>query len=178
MKKSLIAILVLSLAGGALFAQGNPGAPNPTGGVMLNIGYSLFAPIGVSVEIFPTSHIGIGGMLNGFFFAAGGGVIWSVNPGGFIRVYFGDPEGTLYLNGGMSYLTLGAAGGGSSGWVEGGLLQFRGGLGFSSIFGKRNQTRLALELGVVYQNLISKYGDSDDFFPILPYFGLSVGRAF
>ncbi len=160
MKKILVLFLVLAVAGGAAFAQQSPDTPDPSGSFTFNIGYSLFAPIGVSLEFFPSQSIGIGGMLNGFFFGAGGGVVWSVNPGGFIRLYFSELDGTMYLNAGVSYLTAGYSGGGSSDWLDGGIMQVRGGLGYNNIFGRRNQNRIQIELGAVYQHMVS--GDDDD----------------
>jgi hypothetical protein len=179
MKKISVLFLVLAVAGGAAFAQQSPDTPDPSGSFTFNIGYSLFAPIGVSLEFFPSQSIGIGGMLNGFFFGAGGGVVWSVNPGGFIRLYFSELDGTMYLNAGVSYLTAGYSGGGSSDWLDGGIMQVRGGLGYNNIFGRRNQNRIQIELGAVYQHMVSgDDDDDDDLFLTLPYFGISIGQVF
>lgn len=179
MKKILVVSLVLIIAGGAAFAQQSQEVPDPTYSLCLNIGYSLLAPIGVSLEFFPSNRIGIGAMLNGFFFGAGGGVFWSINPGGFIRFYLGEIDGTLYLNGGVSYLTAGYSGSSGSGWMDGGILQFRGGLGYNNIFGRRNQNRILIEIGGVYQQFITgNSDDEDDLFLTLPYFGISIGQVF
>jgi hypothetical protein len=179
MKKIFAVSLVLIIAGGAAFAQQNTEAPDPSASLMLNIGYSLFAPIGVSFEFFPFQSIGIGGMLNGFFFGAGGGALWSINPGGFIRFYLGEYDGTMFFNLGLSYLTAGYSGSGGSDWIDGGILQFRGGFGYNNIFGRRNKNRILIEVGAVYQKFVTGDDDvEDDLFLTLPYFGISIGQVF
>jgi len=102
-----------------------------------------------------------------------------VEPGACVRFYFGDLHSSMFLMGGVSYVTAFAIGD-DSGTSPIGLLKPKAAVGYNALFGKNNKTRFAIELGAVYMQPVGE-GDVFDvgtMFPILPHFLIMFGRAF
>jgi hypothetical protein len=115
------------------------------------------------------------------FLGVGGVFASFIDPGAAVRWYFSGLDSSLYLMGGVSYLTGFAIGGGAAATAPIGFLKPKAGIGYQVLFGKNNRTRFAAELGVVYLwpvvegDLISP---SEIMFPILPHALIMFGRAF
>jgi hypothetical protein len=117
--------------------------------------------------------------VRGLFLGWEGNMIGTVEPGACVRFYFGDLDSSMFLMGGVSYVTAFAIGE-DSGTAPIGLLKPKVAIGYNALFGKSNKTRFAIELGAVYMQPVVE-GDIFDvgtMFPILPHFLLMFGRAF
>ena len=178
MKKKLLVVLVLVLcAAGLGWSQGGA---KPLGSVTFELGGSVVAPIGVGAEFF-LGHLGLGAEFRFLFLVMEGAMVAPIEPGAAVRFYFSDLDSSLFLMGGVSYLTAFYAGGGESGTAPFGFLKPKAGVGYSALFGKGNKTRFLVELGVVYLWPVvegSLITTEDVFFPFLPHFMIGFGRAF
>jgi len=175
MKRVLVVVLMLALLAGLAFGQE---AKRPTAAVSLELFGSIIAPIGVGAEFF-LGPVGLGVEVRGLFLGMQGNLIGTVEPGAAVRFYFSDLDSSLFLMGGVSYVTAFALGD-STGTAPIGLLKPKAGIGYNALFGKDNRTRFAIELGAVYMWPVVQ-GDALDIsnlFPILPHFLLMFGRAF
>ena len=175
MKRVLVVVLMLALLAGLAFGQE---AKRPTAAVCLELFGSIIAPIGVGAEFF-LGPVGLGIEVRGLFLGMQGNLIGTVEPGAAVRFYFSDLDSSMFLMGGVSYVTAFALGE-SSGTAPIGLLKPKAGIGYNALFGKNNKTRFAIELGAVYMWPVVQ-GDALDIsnlFPILPHFLLMFGRAF
>ena len=175
MKRVLVVVLMLALLAGLAFGQE---AKRPTAAVSLELFGSIIAPIGVGAEFF-LGPVGLGVEVRGLFLGMQGNLIGTVEPGAAVRFYFSDLDSSLFLMGGVSYVTAFALGD-STGTAPIGLLKPKAGIGYNALFGKDNKTRFAIELGAVYMWPVVQ-GDALDIsnlFPILPHFLLMFGRAF
>ena len=176
MKKILLVILMLALLAGLAFGQEEK---KPTAAVSFELFGSIIAPIGIGAEFF-LGPVGLGVELRFLFLGLEGNFIGSVEPGGSVRFYFGDLESSLFLMGGVSYLTVFAIGEGTASTAGVGFLKPKAGIGYNALFGKDNKTRFAIEVGAVYMWPIIE-GDvitTDVVFPFLPHFLLMFGRVF
>ena len=176
MKRVLVVVLMLALLTGLAFGQEGK---RPIGAVSFELGGSFVAPIGVGVEFF-LGPVGLGAEVRGLFLSTGGSLVGTVEPGAAVRFYFASLDSSMYLMGGVSYLTVFGVGEGAAGVANVGLLKPKAGIGYNALFGKNNRTRFAVELGAVYMLPVVE-GDALDIsnmFPILPHFMLMFGRAF
>jgi hypothetical protein len=175
MKRVLLVVLMLALLAGLAFGQE---AKKPIGAVSFELGGSVVAPIGIGAEFF-LGPVGLGAELRFLFLGYGGNVVGALDPGAAVRFYFGDLDSSLYLMGGVSYLTAFAVGGGSAGTSSVGVLKPKAGIGYNALFGKNNRTRFAIELGAVGFFPVAE-GDviPVDTVPVLPHLLLMFGRAF
>jgi hypothetical protein len=174
MKRFLVVILMLALLGGLAFGQ----EKKPTAAVSLELFGSVIAPMGLGAEFF-LGQFGLGVELRGFFMGYEGNMVGTVEPGGCVRFYFNELDSSMFLMGGVSYVTAFAIGEGS-GLSPIGLLKPKVGVGYNALFGRDNKTRFAIELGAVYMQPIVE-GDiftGDSIWPILPHFLIMFGRAF
>jgi len=176
MKKMLLVLLAVLFLAGA--GWGQEGA-KPSWALSFELGGSLIAPIGVGAEVF-LGHLGLGAEFRFLFMALSGVFESTMEPGAAVRWYFGNLDSSLFLMGGVSYLTGFAIGEGGAGTSPIGLLKPKVGIGYQALFGKNNRTRFAAEIGAVYiwpvvkGNLI----DVADIFPVLPHALIMFGRAF
>ncbi len=176
MKRVVVVVLLLVLLGGLAFGQE---AKKPTAAVSFELFGSVLALMGVNAEFF-LGHLGLSGEVRGLFFSYGGNFLGFVEPGAAVRFYFGELESSMFLMGGVSYLTAFGIGSGASGVSDVGVLKPKAAIGYNALFGKGNKTRFAIELGAVYMLPVVS-GDALDvsnLFPILPHFLLMFGRAF
>ena len=176
MKKVLLVILMLAVLSGLAFGQEEK---KPTAAVSFVLLGGIVAPIGINAEFF-LGPVGLAAEVRGIFIGYGGNLIGSVEPGANVRFYFSGLDSSMYLMGGVSYLTVFAIGEGSAGLANAGILKPKAAVGYNALFGKSNRTRFAIELGAVYMRPVLE-GDvipMSDMFPILPHFQLMFGRAF
>ena len=176
MKRVLLVILMLAVLSGLAFGQEEK---KPTAAVSFVLLGGIIAPIGINAEFF-LGPVGLAAEVRGIFAAYGGNMIGSVEPGANVRFYFTGVDSSMYLMGGVSYLTIFAIGEGSAGIADVGVLKPKAAVGYNALFGKDNRTRFAIELGAVYMWPVVE-GDAVDVanvFPILPHFQLMFGRAF
>jgi hypothetical protein len=176
MKRVLLVVLMLAVLAGLAFGQEEK---KPVAAVSFELFGGIIAPIGIGAEFF-LGPVGLGAEVRGIFIGYQGNLIGSVEPGAAVRFYFSQLDSTMYLMGGVSYLTAFAIGEGSASTAGVGILKPKAGIGYNALFGKNNKTRFAIELGAVYMAPVVE-GDviSTDFlFPILPHFMLMFGRAF
>ena len=176
MKRILVVILMLGLLTGLAFGQEEK---KPTAAVSLELFGGIIAPMGIGAEFFLGQHFGLGAELRFLFLGYGGNFVGTVEPGGAVRYYFGDLESSMFLMGGVSYVTAFAIGE-SAGVSSIGLLKPKAAVGYNAFFGKGNKTRFAIELGAVYMLPVVE-GDVFDIgnlFPILPHFLIMFGRVF
>jgi hypothetical protein len=135
-----------------------------------------FAPIGLGLEFF-IGNFGIGPTFTTFVFgSADTGVVFVVEPGAYARFYFGDLESTFYVTGGVSYLTAIGTYEGDVESLEFGLLKINTGVGYQTIFGKKENARFSIELGPRYRILTGT--DENVNFPLLLHFMLMFGTVF
>lgn len=175
MKRIVVVVLMLALLAGLAFAQEEK---KPTAAVSFELFGSIIAPMGVGAEFF-LGPVGLGVELRGLFLGYGGNMIGTVEPGACVRFYFGELDSSMFLMGGVSYVTAFAIGE-TSGTAPIGLLKPKAAVGYNALFGKSNKTRFAIELGAVYMLPVVE-GDVFDvstMFPILPHFLIMFGRAF
>jgi hypothetical protein len=175
MKRILVVVLMLALLVGLAFGQ----EKNPTAAVSFELFGSIIAPMGIGAEFFLGQHLGLGVELRGLFLGYEGNMVGTVEPGGAVRYYFGDLESSMFLMGGVSYVTAFAVGEGS-GVSSIGILKPKAGVGYNAFFGKNNKTRFAIELGAVYMQPVVEGDviDIGEMFPILPHFLIMFGRVF
>ena len=175
MKRILVVVLMLALLTGLAFGQ----EKKPTAAISLELFGSVIAPMGLGAEFF-LGRIGLGVELRGFFMGYEGNMVGTVEPGGCVRFYFSELDSSMFLMGGVSYLTAFGIGSGASAVSNVGLLKPKAGVGYNALFGKGNKTRFAIEMGAVYMWPVVE-GDAipaSDLFPILPHLLIMFGRAF
>jgi hypothetical protein len=177
MKRVLLVILMLAVLTGLAFGQEEE--KKPTAAVSFVLLGGIIAPIGINAEFF-LGPVGLAAEVRGIFMGYGGNLIGSVEPGANVRVYFSGLDSSMYLMGGVSYLTVFAIGEGSASMANVGVLKPKAAVGYNALFGKSNRTRFAIELGAVYMWPVVEGDavDASEWFPILPHFQLMFGRAF
>jgi hypothetical protein len=176
MKRIVVVVLLLVFLAGMAFGQEEK---KPTAAVSFELFGSIIAPMGVGAEFFVGQRLGLGAELRFLFLGYGGNFVGTVEPGGAVRFYFGDLDSSMFLMGGVSYVTAFAIGEGS-GVSSIGILKPKVAVGYNALFGKGNKTRFAIELGAVYMQPIVE-GDVIDIsnvVPILPHFLIMFGRVF
>ncbi len=176
MKRILVAALLLVMLAGLAFGQE---AKKPTAAVSFELFGSVLALMGVNVEFF-LGPVGLSGEVRGLFFSYSGNFLGFLEPGAAVRFYFSELESSMFLMGGVSYLTAFGIGSGGSGVTNVGLLKPKAAVGYNALFGKGGKTRFAVELGAVYMVPVVQ-GDAipaSDLFPILPHLLIMFGRAF
>ena len=176
MKRILVAALLLVMLAGLAFGQE---AKRPTAAVSFELFGSVLALMGANAEFF-LGPVGLSGEVRFLFFSYGGNFLGFVEPGAAVRFYFSELESSMFLMGGVSYLTAFGLGSGGAGVTNVGLLKPKAGVGYNVLFGKGNKTRFAIELGAVYMVPVVA-GDaipSSDLFPILPHLLIMFGRVF
>jgi len=174
MKRIVVLVLMLVLLAGLAFGQ----EKKPTAAVSFELFGSIIAPMGIGAEFF-LGPVGLGAELRFLFLGYGGNLVGTVEPGAAVRFYFGDLDSSMFLMGGVSYVTAFALGE-SSGMAPVGLLKPKAALGYNALFGKGNKTRFAIELGAVYMLPVVEGDvfDLSNLFPILPHFLIMFGRVF
>ncbi len=176
MKKTLLVLIVLIFLAAVSWGQE---AKKPIGAVSFEVGGAIIAPIGVGLEFF-LGRVGLAAELR-FLFAAFQGVLGGfIEPGAAVRFYFAPVESSLFLMGGVSYVTGFAVGSGGSGTTPIGLLKPKIAIGYNALFGKDNRIRFAAEIGAVYLWPVVQGDliDVSNLFPVLPHALLMFGYAF
>jgi hypothetical protein len=175
MKKILVLLFVLLLVGGLAWSQE---AKKPVAALSFLLGGSIIAPLGVGAEFF-VGPVGIGAELRGLFLAVEGSAVGTLEPGAYVHFYFSELESSLYLMGGLSYLTAWGVGDGSSGVVEAGILKPKAGVGYNALFGKNDRIRFAAEVGAVYMAPMVSGDITEDIpFLLLPHVMIMFGGVF
>ena len=176
MKKMLLVLVAVIFIAAVSWGQE---AKQPFGAVSFELGGAIIAPIGVGLEFF-LGHVGLGAELR-FLFAAFSGVLGGfIEPGAAVRFYFAPIESSLFLMGGVSYVTGFAVGSGGSGTAPIGLLKPKVAIGYNVLFGKKGRTRFAAELGAVglFPVVQGDLVDVANIFPVLPHALIMFGYAF
>jgi len=176
MKRLVVVVLMLVLLAGLAFGQEEK---KPTAAVSFELFGSVIAPLGIGAEFF-LGPVGLGVELRGLFLGYGGSLIGTLEPGAAVRIYFTDLDSSMFLMAGVSYVTAFAIGNGAAATAPIGLLKPKAAVGYNALFGKKNRTRFAVELGAVYMLPVVE-GDvlpADIMFPILPHLLIMFGRAF
>jgi hypothetical protein len=177
MKKMLLVLVAVIFLAAVSWGEGE--AKQPFGAVSFELGGAIIAPIGVGVEFF-LGRVGLGAELR-FLFAAFSGVFGGfIEPGAAVRFYFAPIESSLFLMGGVSYVTGFAIGAGGAGTAPIGLLKPKLAVGYNVLFGKNGRIRFAAELGAVYiwPVVQGDLVDISNLFPILPHALIMFGYAF
>ncbi len=176
MKRILVAVLLLVMLAGLAFGQEEK---KPTAAISLELFGGIIAPMGIGAEFFLGQHLGLGAELRFLFLGYGGNMVGTVEPGAAVRFYFNELDSSMFLMGGVSYVTAFALGD-SSGVSSIGLLKPKAAIGYNALFGKDNRTRFAIELGAVYMLPVvnGDVFDVSNLFPILPHFLIMFGRVF
>ncbi len=177
MKKMLLVLVALIFLAALSWGEGE--AKQPLGAVSFELGGAIIAPIGVGVEFF-LGRVGLGAELRFLFMAFSGVLGGTVEPGAAVRFYFAPIESSLFLMGGVSYVTAFAVGGEGAGVAPIGLLKPKVAIGYNVLFGKKGRTRFAAELGAVYIWPVVRGDlfDVSNLFPILPHALIMFGYAF
>lgn len=179
MRKAILVLVVLLVVSGLAFAQEQQ-YKKPAWALDLELFGAIIAPIGVGAEFF-LGPIGLGAELRFLFFGMQDVFLGTLEPGATIRFYFGDLDSSLFLMGGVSYLTGWAMGGGEAAAADFGFLKPKAAVGYNALFGRDNRTRFAVELGAVYMWPVVSgevISTEDVMFPVLPHIKLMFGRAF
>ena len=175
MRRFILCIVIMLCFTSFAWAQEQEEKKNPTGSISFILTDS-FAPIGLGVEFF-IGNFGIGPTFTTFIVgAAGSGVIFVIEPGAYVRYYFGDIESTFYVTSGVTYLTAVGTYEGNVEALEFGLLKINAGVGYNSIFGKNENARFSIEFGPRYRILTDP--NQDAMFPISLHFMLMFGTVF
>ena len=177
MKKTLLVLIVLIFLAAVSWGEGE--GWKPIGAVSFELGGAIVAPIGVGLE-FWLGHVGLSAEFRFLFMGVSGVLAGFIEPGAAVRFYFAPIESSLFLMGGVSYVTGFAVGEGGAGTTAVGWLKPKVGIGYNALFGKNNRIRFAAELGAVYiwpmvrGDLLS----TSDLFPVLPHALIMFGYAF
>ena len=174
MKRVIISVIILVLLVGGLWAEEEE-AKKPTAAVSFLLTGS-FAPIGIGAELF-LGNFGIGVTFTALYFGFGGNSIFFLEPGAYAHFYFSDLASSFYLLVGTSYFTFGGSYEGETKLIDAGLLKFNAGIGYNALFGKKGNTRFAVELGPRYVKGVAEGNISEEGL-ILVHFMLMFGRAF
>jgi len=181
MKKCIVFALVLFLAGGVLFADGDEtevADPHFAASFILSSILPFTAPLGGSVEMF-FGNLGVGASLSGLFLMVQDVAVFTYEPGVFARLYLGDLDSCFFLTGGAMYWSFGGASGGEVSLFEDNvaILKVNAGIGYNALFGKEKDVKFSIELGPRYL-----MGKTDTGWQgsgiVLMHFMMSFGKAF
>jgi hypothetical protein len=167
-----VTIILFIFGTGTIWAQEEE--KNPVGSISFILTNS-FAPIGLGAEFF-LGNFGLGGTFTTFIAGTEGGIGFLVEPGAYVRYYFGDLESTFFFMGGVSYLTAGTAYEGDVDALDFGLLKINTGVGYHAMMGKKAKGRFSIEMGPRYRIITDPNEDAN--FPLLLHFMLTFGTIF
>lgn len=180
-KYSVALILVLLLAGGLVFAEDTGEEakdPHFAASFLVSSIFPFTAPVGGTFEAF-FGHLGVGASLSGIFLMVEDVAFFTVEPGAFVRLYFGDLASCFFVSAGAMYWTLGGA---SAGKVEVfddnvAVAKLNAGIGYNALMGKKKDVKFSVELGPRY--LMGKTEEGwEQSGIIMMHFMLSFGKAF
>ena len=97
MKKILLCVLILFVVAGIAWAQEEEKERDKPLGSVSFILIDSYAPIGVGLEFF-LGQFGLGPTFTTLFFVAEGNTTFLLEPGAYVRYYFGDLSSTFFVS--------------------------------------------------------------------------------
>jgi len=171
-------VLVLILVSTSMLmgwtANAEESGKRPKAALSLQVGGLLAAPLGIEAELL-FGPVGLAVESRLFVRRMAGEWAGTLEPGLNLRLYFGEPEQTLFFFGGADFLMI---------WslqpfaLDQGFVKPRAGFGYHRLLGNAGQWRLALEIGAAWLQPVNDGELYDLVSPLLPHFLLVFGRAF
>lgn len=173
MKRLLLVLVIICLAGGALAAQ-----ESKTGSIGLMFTDSI-AFAGLYGELM-LGNIGLGLTFTALPLGGGDAVLIFYEPGAYGRLYLGDPSSAMYLTGGMTYFTVAGGSSDTNGLqgFDGGILNVNGGVGYNAFLGNNESTRFSIEIGPRYSTFVVQGEDAGVYEGFFLHFALYFGALF